>query len=926
MWTLTAQTLKTRAWALGLFLVLILNSLQPVHAEIYGDPPFDLESPAGSEARQFGDDIVIDGEVLVVSDAQEVVQLSEDYSVSGVIYIYYRKDSGWELHQRIPAPLIGCSVFGYRVALKDGVLVVGSKYYTPYLGNHQFGVTTGAVFVYEVEGDAVWTLKQIIAPEGLEAYGGFGSDVAIESDTLVVSAGYDSHGGSAYVFSRNNDAWELEAHLVPAGEGNSGNWRDNVSLDRREQDTTVVLSAEYNGSPPVVFRRTGDTWADEGPLVFPEAPEFSIGVYYNSAAVSDGVIAATRQIDGGGYPYSWPELFFFQRTNNTWTAYQSHSFRNDSSFWYPQSISISMDDGMAVFGNRNASYVTGAVCVFEKNNQTWTQKQKLKPIYSTYPQMGPGIGLAVSLSGGVLAASANPGRNFAGGATIYELSRRNDEVYMPLILEGDSGSIEVDLVGATQGDGEISPSVWYQWHPKEDGYFRFGSEGVASAHAVDVFSDYLSDGNLQSQGSYSYNEGESGGTNARYAQFYAFANNNYVFRVSSPFSNVLRWRFEKTEKIMNVVAKSVVQAGIDPMTVSWETFSYDAPQVKVQLWKGNTRVSFLTGSIPNHDWWSSDPGKFPLTLPQGSDYRFFVYTPDYRLSAFSNYFTVNNILALSTPSPSGSTVWSAGQTVQITWTSSPAVGPTVKLRLYRGNTPIMFLSGNLPNNGAYSWKVPDTLVAANDYRILLYKPDYSISNWSANFKIDNPLLLTAPTGGESWAAGSSVNVTWQSDAQLVGANVKLRLYKAGAPLMFLTGNISNSGTYTWRIPTTLLPGNDYKLQLYTPTYSYSRTSNAFSITLPALNLTSPTGSTSWKKGTTQQITWTSNVGLVGNTVKLRLYRFGSPVAFLTGNIANSGSYSWSIPGSLAAGTGYTIQLYKPDYTFQVLSPVFSIVN
>jgi len=74
----------------------------------------------------------------------------------------------------------------------------------------------------------------------------------------------------------------------------------------------------------------------------------------------------------------------------------------------------------------------------------------------------------------------------------------------------------------------------------------------------------------------------------------------------------------------------------------------------------------------------------------------------------------------------------------------------------------------------------------------------------------------------------------------------------------------------------------------------------FSITGPAVTVTSPNGSGSLLIGNTQTIRFTHNLG-VGQSVKLELSRDGGttwehPIAVVTTTSATSGSYAWVVAG------------------------------
>ena len=66
-------------------------------------------------------------------------------------------------------------------------------------------------------------------------------------------------------------------------------------------------------------------------------------------------------------------------------------------------------------------------------------------------------------------------------------------------------------------------------------------------------------------------------------------------------------------------------------------------------------------------------------------------------------------------------------------------------------------------------------------------------------------------------------------------------------------------------------------------------------------VTSPNGGESFQTGSTQNITWYSS-GTVGSNVKIELYKDDSYLRDIVASTANDGSFSWTVPSDLSAGT------------------------
>lgn len=72
------------------------------------------------------------------------------------------------------------------------------------------------------------------------------------------------------------------------------------------------------------------------------------------------------------------------------------------------------------------------------------------------------------------------------------------------------------------------------------------------------------------------------------------------------------------------------------------------------------------------------------------------------------------------------------------------------------------------------------------------------------------ITVTVPNGGESWALGSSHDVTWTDN---IPDNVSISLLKGFTKVLTISPNTPSDGLFSWTIPTTLTPAADYKVQI-----------------------------------------------------------------------------------------------------------------
>ncbi len=364
--------------------------------------------------------------------------------------------------------------------------------------------------------------------------------------------------------------------------------------------------------------------------------------------------------------------------------------------------------------------------------------------------------------------------------------------------------------------------------------------------------------------------------------------------------------------------------------IEWTYTGDPGTDVQIEL-LDNGVPTVLAASVPvgsggSGSWnWA-----IPSAQPTGSNYRVRITSltkPTCTDTSFAD-FTIASA-SITVASANGGETWIGGETHSINWTYTGDPGANVKIELLNGATPAV-LAASVPVGaggvGSWNWTIPTTLTPGSNFTIRVTSTTNALylDSSDAPFTIlATGIVLSVPNGGESWMGGETRTISWTYTGY-PGATVKLELLNGMTPTTLATGislGSSGSGSWSWSIPLLQTPGSNYRVRITSEaTPSCADTSNdAFTITAPAIVVTSPNGGESWIGGQTKTIQW-SYGGDPGANVQIELLDNGTPsvlAASVPVGSAGSGSWSWTIPASQPAGSNYRIRVTSvttPSFT------------
>jgi len=209
-------------------------------------PPDIPENDGGHFARS----VAVDGDTMVVGAI--LADQPGTIDVTGVAFVFFRRDNVWYLQQVIFAPDgQDADLFGMDVDVDGDTIVVGAP------GSSPAGTQTGAAYFFTRSND-VWSYQdKVINPRSDNGY--FGNAVALSGDTAVVGSPYNlANEGQAWVYTRSGSSWNYAATLSSTDA--QGGTTDYFGWDVALEGDTIAVSNQ--GTDTVyAYTRPGSGWA-----------------------------------------------------------------------------------------------------------------------------------------------------------------------------------------------------------------------------------------------------------------------------------------------------------------------------------------------------------------------------------------------------------------------------------------------------------------------------------------------------------------------------------------------------------------------------------------------------------------------------------------------------------------------------------------
>jgi hypothetical protein len=415
----------------------------------------------GEAGDFFGYSVSIYGDTALVGAFHD----SDNGPYSGSAYVFTRSGTTWTQQAKLLASDgTAGDWFGVSVSLFGNTALIGAH------GDDDNGDSSGSAYVFILNG-TTWTQQAKLLASNGAAGDAFGWGVSLYGDTALIGAQYDDdngdESGSAYVFTRNGNAWTQQAQLNASDAAPGDLFGCSVSISGE----TALIGAywdddngEDSGSA-YVFTRTGTTWTQQQKLLASDGEGGDAFGYAVSLDGDTGLIGAYWDNDMAFHAGS---AYVFTRTGAVWTQ-QAKLLASDGDItdWFGYAVSVRGDTALIgePYDDIN-DYDSGSAYIFTRTGITWTQQTKL------FASDGVGMdlfGWSVSLS----EDNALIGANFnVGTGSAYVFAKENEPPVADFTWMPQNPSVYQQITfnasASHDTDGTI---VSYEWDWNNDGVY-----------------------------------------------------------------------------------------------------------------------------------------------------------------------------------------------------------------------------------------------------------------------------------------------------------------------------------------------------------------------------------------------------------------------------------------------------------------------
>lgn len=339
--------------------------------------------------------------------------------------------------------------------------------------------------------------------------------------------------------------------------------------------------------------------------------------------------------------------------------------------------------------------------------------------------------------------------------------------------------------------------------------------------------------------------------------------------------------------------------------IVWDTTG-DAPQVRIEYSKDRF-VNDVREVIAS----ASNLGSFTWVVPDDAALEAWVRVSDASnpTAQASSDAPFRIFGAFDIEIPKGGEKFEAGSLATFVWQTTGTV-PEVKIEYSHDDfhKDARLIESALPNEGRYTWKVPDDLGDGYQVRISDVRDEKTESYSEGHFSVMGNFHLTYPAGGEDLIAGTLSKITWTGFGSAPVIRIDYSEDDFQKSFNTLADKAPNTGSYEWTIPN--LIGRKFKLRIWDP----SQPDSMDTMQVPArivggFRLLEPNGGELLFVGERYPIKWETSGTLPRVKLEFSPDNFTKEISAIADSYPNSGVYEWLVPNAPSAK--YRVRISDP---------------
>ena len=395
-----------------------------------------------------------------------------DNNNQGAAWVYIRSGNTWiqQGNKLVGTGNTGAAGQGHCVAISaDGnTAIVGGGYDN----NMQ-----GAVWIFIRTGNTWSQQGNKLVGSGGTAFGRQGHSVSISADgNTAIVGGYidNSNQGAAWIFTRSAGNWVQQGNKL-VGTGSSGNSQQGISVSISADGNTAIVGGwtdNYGLGATWVFTRTDGVWTQQGnKLVGTGSAGYQTNQGYFVGLSADGNTA----IIGGYYDDNlFGAFWIFTRSGGNWTQ-QGNKMTgtgNAGMAYQGVSVALSADGNTAIVGALADNNLIGAIWVFTRSGNTWTQQGNKLTGSGNTGGSAQGTSVAISADGKTVLVGALYDNSNQGAAWVFVPCMAATKPTLSSSSLVNCGTQNTTLSIVT---GTLNNSASWQWYSSSAGGTPAGS-------------------------------------------------------------------------------------------------------------------------------------------------------------------------------------------------------------------------------------------------------------------------------------------------------------------------------------------------------------------------------------------------------------------------------------------------------------------